>query len=371
MLHHSNFLIVFYAIFLVMMITVFIRTDATVYSNKQNTQYSSKLTAASHSAVQSLDPQKLMQGNYLWSDEKSRIKTMDTFYYTLASSFMSSTHDMTLQVSTPIIMMIDTDGYYIGYNALFNWDNLADPNKENEFDNAMQLTSLTTWGENIYGYYVRYYLTDDVSVTTDSGKAYQGKRKNVAYLMEKDGISGSIIDYLDGTMRRTEHGTDIGEEFIHRKEEFIISETEATLSRYINQYNYSAGTNAGGYQLNMPRISGEMWHRLLANPTFVTFLQGTNVNNGKEVLNTYAYSGGEIMKADKYFMTEETTPRGTFQIYHSFRECRDEGLLTDNGDGSYTFKGHSPGSIIIIDKLYFTMAECAQQGAVPCPDCIK
>lgn len=375
MLHHSNFILIFFAIFLAFFFVITVRTTGATYSTKENTEYTSKLTAASHSAVQTIEPKKLINGEYLWNDEESRKKAVDAFYYSLASSFMQTTMDRSLQVSTPILLLIDTDGYYIGYNALFDWNNIAgvtttDYKKIDDFNQSIQMTSLGAWGEERFGYHIRYYLDDNyVSIIAPSGKKYTGRRGEVAAWMEKDGVSATedIIHYIKGEFTaHTATGDNLGDAFLVYKEDIIVNSIEDALSRYINQYNYSAGNNGGGYSLTMPDISGEMWHRLLVNPTFVAFLQGDNINNGEKIINTYAYSGGELLKGDKYFITEH----GGKKIYHSYRECVKNGEILDTDTEFFT--GHSTGiSGGQIEKLYFTMGDCAAQGAVPCPDCIK
>ena len=375
MIHHSNFILIFFAIFLAFFFTITVRTKGAVHSTRENTEYASKLTAASHSAVQTIEPKKLINGEYLWNDEASRKKAVDAFYYSLAASFMQSTVNQSLQVSTPILLLVDTDGYYVGYNALFDWSNAAgvtpaDYSKLNKFTQSIQMSSLTAWGEERFGYYIRYYLDNNyVSIIAPSGKKYTGRRNEVAASMEKDGIAATedVILYIKGeSTAETANGENLGDAFLVYKENVIVNSIEDSLARYINQYNFNAGNNGGGYELTMPDVSGEMWHRLLVNPTFIAFLQGNNVNNGTKVINTYAYSGGELLKGDKYFITEI----GGKKIYHSYRECVKNGEISETDPE--TFKGHTtgiPGAHI--EKLYFTMGDCATQGAAPCPDCIK
>ena len=375
MLHHSNFIIVFFTIMFASLFLVFIRTDAMTNASKQNIEYGRKLTAASHSAMQSLEPQQVMSGRYIWSNEDDRRKSINSFYYSLSQSFLKSTLDNNIQVTTPIILLIDTDGYYIGYNALFNSENMVDPDKINEFQNGLQLTGLNTWGEEYplgSQYYIRYYLNDNVKVTTPEGKIYEGNRHAVAETLFSKGADSDLVYYLDGSDVLLKdagpmHTDYIGEKFEVQKTDLIVNKTQETLNTYINQYNYNAGVNAGGYNINMPNISGEMWHRLLENPTIISFMQGHNINTGKEIVNTYAYSGGEILKGDKYFITDV----GLSKKYHSMRECLKTADLTSNGDGTYTFDDGSGAGPIKVEKIYFTMQDCADQGASPCPVCIK
>lgn len=385
MSNQSSYLFAFYAIFIAMLFVIFIRAEGIKSGSKENTEYSTKLSTASHSAVQALEV-KTLGKNVLWADANNRKETVNTFYYTLAESILNSTQDNDIQISTPIVLLIDMDGYYIGYNALFNLDNIqARPYETkmetlDKFKDNLQISSINTWGEEKYGYHIQYSLTDMVNVTTATGKTYKGVRYDVASKMTKDGISGDIISYLDGTkLLYSSSGELLGEEFTLSKTDFIVARTEETLARYINEYNYNAGNNAGGYDLTMPDISGETWHRLLQNPTFIAFLQGHNKRTGKEVINTYAYAGGEVIKSDQYFITSQMINGEVHRTYHSLNECQKNNWIktyntkiqfndhqavdeTETGD---TWAGKE------INMTYPSMADCAAQGAYPCPICIR
>ncbi len=372
MLHKSNFIMIFYVLVFASLLLLFIRTDAVTQASKQNIEYGRKLTSASHSAMQSLEPQKVMAGKYIWSNKEDRKKAIETFYYSLNQSFMNSTNNDRIQVTTPIVLLIDTDGYYIGYNALFNSENMLDPSKENEYADAIQVSELNTWSEELYGCYVRYYLNDNVIITDPIGKTFKGDRHLVADQLKSLGYSDAFVEYLNGTEHVIAdagplHTDYIGEKVEVNKTDIIVDKTQNTLNKYINEYNYSAGNNGGGYKIVMPNISGEMWHRLLENPTIISFIQGHNIDTGKEVINTFAYSGGEIIKADKYFITDV----GLSKKYHSMRECLKTSELKKETDGTYKYTAHDGSYDVIVDKFYFTMQECAEQGASPCPDCIR
>ena len=375
---NHNLTLAFLIIFSVMMIPVLLRSNLTTRSSRANTEYSTKLTAAAHSGIQVADPKGLVTASYIWTNEGYRKKALDSFFHSLCESFMQGTNNDSLQVAVPIIILIDIDGYYMNYNALFDWASIHDITKMNDFDNQIQMGSLTPWSENKYGYYIRYFLTDYTEITTSNGKVYKGDRHEVASLMEKDLITGDIINYLNGTMHQHKGSDDLGEAYIWNRDHFIVDAINTEMASYINERNYSAGRNGGGYDLEMPEISGEMWHRMLENPTLLSFLQGHNINNSKETINTFAYAGAEVFKGDKYFITTEAGHRDILKgsqkvgetdenkVYHSFRQEYADGHITENADGDFVFTDGS-----IINKLYFTMGDCAKEGAVPCPECIQ
>ena len=378
---HHNYTLAFIIIFVALMIPAMIRSDRTTHSLRMNTQYGTKLTAAAHSAILKADPKGLVMAGYIWTRKEDRERALETFFKSLSESYMKDSNNENIRIAVPFILLIDVDGYYLCSNALFDWASIRDLTKINDFNDPVQMNSIMAWGEDRYGYHVRYYLNDYVEVSDPAtNKTYKGDRHTVAQELTKDGKTGDIITFLDGTMKITEHGHEVGETYKIHREEFIVAGIEETIRTYINQYNYSAGRNGGGYNLTMPRVPGETWHRMLENPTLLCFMQGKNVFTSKEVINTFAYAGSEIFKTDKYFITAQsgthTVLRGREnlgtdenKIYHSYRKALAAGELSYNADGELVFAGHGGGSEVI-NRLYNTMADCASEGALPCKDCI-
>ncbi len=354
---------IFYVFFVSTAVIIFLQIDSVTFASKENTSYGSKLTAAAHSAVETVDAKNALDGEYLWQNREDRQAAVDTFFYAFASS-MSTAADSRVQVTTPVILLVDTDGFYIGYNALFKLSNIADRSKENEFANSMQITELIPWSINKNGYSIRLYLNDTVLVTSPEGKRYKGKRRDVANALLKASEDSGVVDYLNEDIEKTANGESLGSEYSYDRTAAIVGSVQETLNKYINEYNNSAVVNGESYHIEMPEVKGEMWHRLLENPTFVAFMQGTNVNTGKTIINTYAYAGGEYIKNEKYFITDDG-------YYHRLKTLIEAGDVIVNSDGQYEITGHygSYGGYTV-DKLYNSMEECARHGANPCPDCI-
>ena len=366
MFHHSNFIMIFYIFFVSLAVIIFLQIDQVTYSKETNTEYGSKLTAATHSAISSIDASKFIDGQYLWSDSTSRKDTMDTFYHALSMSFDLATSDNRIQISTPVVLFIDTDGYYIGYNALFEAENISDASKINQFTDNLQVTELIPWTLNKSGYTIRYYLNDYIKVTTPASKVYRGSRTDVAYQMIKDDPTGNeaISKYLRKETQKTAGSDILGAEYDYDANAAIIGSIQDTLNKYINEYNRSYVIDSESYHLEMPQVSGEMWHRLLENPTFIAFMQGRNAVTGENVVNTYAYAGGEYIKSEKYFVTSDG-------YYHEFNKEYENGeIYFDDSEGTYIFIGHNGSLNETIAGFYSSMEDCAKKGASPCPDCI-
>ena len=416
MFQQSNFTLIFYIILFSVLVTSFIRQDKTDISAITSTEYSSRLTAAAHSAMQSANTDKLSLGTAIWDTKEEREKALNTFYTALSQSFLQEADDSLLRTAIPVVVLIDEDGYYINYNVLFD-DNNIDPNYSAESflqegnEGMSQTGSINTWAEHIGpgadplapsqdSWVVRYTLSDYVWVTAPDGKFYEGNRYRVAENIKNDPAryttNGSDIvacDYLEGKTTVLPN-----EDFKGHKERFIIKETEDTINRFINQFNYrKMGKNGRAYHITMPRIKSEVWHRMLENPTVLTFMQGSDTNVETDKISVFAYSGGELVKTDRYFITK--IPTTDYLIYHSVRECNKPsspetlekkwvcgncGSINDSsqtqcsscsepkdGDDVDTYLYTKGTANSYVNSFYPTMADAAALGATPCPDCIK
>jgi len=364
----TGFILLFYIVFLAFIIVPFIRNSQISDSGTINTEYTSRLTSACHSAMQ--EAQKGLgtaiteDVSGIWNSESNRRSTADAFYQAAYINFSQQNYtDEAIDVAIPIMMLIDNDGYYLYYNALFNSEEVLNPGDTdylNHFNSVNQMSSIMTWAEDKFGYTVRYYLNDYVSVTTPNGIIYEDDRKEVAKKMVEyeSGVTDSsdIIKYLRGESIPT------GEDYERDKMDAITDLTQDTLNYYINERNYASGRNGDGYVVTMPKMSKEDWHRLFKNPTVLAFIQGKNTNTGKVVINTFAYAGSEIIVSDKYFITEEGADH--HKIYHSLNEELNMGRVSIIDDRFY-YNGD------LITALYPSMADCAVHNATPCLDCIK
>ncbi len=355
MFHHSNFIILFYIFFASAALIIFLQINATAFASRENTAYSVKVTSASQAAIDSVDYEKMLEGKNIWEEKSARDNALNVFYNTLSRSLAKTGTDDNIQVSTPLILFVDRDGYYIGWNATFDVTNMADVGKENEFVNSMQVTALIPWSVENSGYTLRYSLYGDViSVVAPDGTVYKDKNKFPA---EVEGLS----------MTKSEVKT------------AIVEQTQQTIEKYINEYNRSAVINNAAYTLEMPTVAGEAWHRLLENPTFITFFQGTNVNTGRNIISAYAYAGSETNKKEKWIITPSVD--GTLPpVYHNLTTIVGTGeaslVSVTNAEGisvldvvvDPTHYGSNGTSVEV--KLYGSAEECAKNGAVPCPDCV-
>ncbi len=359
----TQWALLFYIVFIAYITVSFLRSDKVDKAGVDNIEYANKLTAACHSAIDSADMGSLTGSGKtrrgLWTDLQKRKEVLDTFYRTLGLNFMRHTEDDDLRIAVPITILIDNDGYYINYNALFNKDEVG--SDLNEYEEVNQLSSIMTWAEDIYGYNIRYCLDDYIYVTTPAGARYEGSRSKVIQnLIEEEGISptSNLILYLKGNTELNHR------KYLDHKADLIVDSIQKTLQYYVNEYNYATGLYGDGYSMVLPNVSTEDWHRLLARPTFVAFMQGRNTDTGKVIINTFAYAGGELIKADKYYVTPTSNPN--MYMYHSVNNSLANGEMTQAG-------------LANLGAIYDSMADCLTSFAKdkknvevhPCPNCIR
>lgn len=448
------------------------RTNANSKAVATNTRYTDALTSACEDAIRTINTEQIEKA---WPTSKERDKTLRTFYNTLAFCFNSeftSEADNTHRY-TPIVCLIDTDGYYIAYNSVFDesgnafvfdstghvehgmfsqYHNAASDPDAKAFDESLTTSPINTWTAQYGDYSVRYFLDDTLEILIPDGRLYKGHRKEVKDLIIKlatyggngtkdpnnegkliepviwmnTGKTAKDADHYDIKAPREKESlyavlTD-DKFYEEEKNATIVSKINTEVEYYINYRNVLAKNNEIPYGYTMPQIRGEDWHRLLENPTVISFLQGTQMSTGKELVNIYSTGGGELVKEHGYFVMDgdyhylrslncpdyvvrsrivrqEITYEGgkrdgedadhdgiedktyfeTEVYYYRDRstwtdadEGIREGLLKDGkwwkdrSDSGWWDDGHWQR----IDKIYNSMEECARHGAEAC-DCAR
>ncbi len=428
----SDWIIIFSIIFICFTSIVFFGINQDRTSTVVNEEYANMLTIACHDTVKTADLELIKTG--VWPTEESRQSALAAFYSTLAycmnNEYMEEEKSNHLFI--PSVVLIDVDGYYVSYNSALDdkgnvyigtsssgneysrWMSMADSTggdiiaNKNAYKEGVTISPINTWTAQYGDYTVRFYLNDEMSViySDASGKTYvqKGTPEKLKKEFEQLVKEGKIVDStLDGVApnRNTADTrcsfrqllTDSGK-FDREKSYVIVSQINNEVEYYINYHNAFAEENDIPYSYTMPDIKGESWHRLLKNPTAIAFMQGRQMQTGKQFTNVYALSGGELVKQHKYYITEE----GGKLYYHNLYAKNCPLYTTDcvDVDEVVNFKGGQMGltpdvyetidahqewyktskstgiRVPISDEgdpvetLYDSMEECARQGAYPC-----
>ncbi len=340
-----------------------------------NTEYANKLAAACHDAAATIQKTEIDNYGSAWSRQEKRKETLDVFYDTLAYSFNAeySTKFDEIVLYTPVVCLIDIDGFYISYNVVFDETGYVDI-PANAMDRNAVLP-INTWSApcpGSSGYIIRYRLNDNVDVITDENRVYSGERNEVFARIKAD-KERILAGYHADDLNELKNLLTNDEVFVKERNNLIIRQINSQIEYYINQHNTIGDGYEQKYTFTMPEVSGEDWARLLENPTVISFLQGRSAKLKNRLLNVYSLAGGELAKEYHYFITNENG----YKEYHCLeapcggRVTRHEGTRTvqyyeDNQlkqktipTVTYRYNGHE------ISRMYSSMEECAREGAVP------
>ncbi len=355
----SNFAIVFMGIAICFGIIIFMNVDITKRVGQENVEYGNKLTSACWDAAKTMRRENLETYGHVWHNNEDLNNTLDVFYTSLTYSFNWDTQGRVNEMAlyTPVVCLVDMDGYYISHNVVFNQTGLittaTDPDKRNG------LTSLNTWTQTFGNAVVRFYLNDYVTVYAPNSVEYKGERVDVLTRIMKDFGSGgwvSSISFLGNTSQ-----------FNKIKNALIVREINDQCEYYINRHNVVGDNYEMQYTFELPEISGEEWARLLEHPTVISFLQGYSSIADNRMLNIYSLAGGELTTNYHYFIDPSTN------TYHCIEACRGvtksvvnvpsvnlaEGTTTYTQQVQYYYHGN------LIEAIYSTQTECARLGATP------
>lgn len=323
-------------IFLVMLLSFFgvysMNADIQTAASVKNSQYTNYLTSATYDAVKEM--KKSTDGTVMMPDSSSREKVINTFFNSLAMDFgYDTTEDMTkLKSYVPVVVMVDNNGYYIGYNHQYL-------DAEGNTHLKSVITDLNTWSTTSGNYIVRYFLGTKVNVTDlNTMKFYSG-------------TYDEVYDKLSKPTALKELGFDSESSFTKRRNEIIIPKIQDTVEYFINNQNKVASALRSDYTFEMPLTSSDDWARALENPTCIAFLQGVRVSDTSKYLNIYSLTGGEIRKNSNVMYTEVIENGKVIKKYYE----NDANPNTDDKNSGYVANQKAAakdgGSITYYDDL--------------------
>lgn len=353
----SNFIILFLGIAACFIFVAFTNIDITQKTNVENTEFSTKLSSACYDAAQSMKTENVEHFGKVWHNEEDLLDTLTVFYNSLVYSFnwdnQGRVNEMALY--TPVVCLVDLDGYYISHNVVFNTTGTVSIPDDAEKRNG--LSALNTWTKSYNGVILRYFLNDNVEVYCGDGSKVEGNRYKVYELLsEKHPGEAAELSFIIND-----------DEFNSRKNELIVREINKQCEYYINRHNVIGDSYYNQYQFEMPEVAGEDWSRLLQNPTVISFLQGYSARTSDNYLNVYSLAGGELVKNYHYFIDGdeyhciEAESGVTKSINTVTTDYESEGTVktVTTEYVVYEFNGHK------IDTIYNSQTECAMRGATP------
>lgn len=336
-----NIVIIVLGVFFVGLLWFNWNNQKAVSYNRTNIEYANKLASACYDAAQTIDAENMGNEKGVWSSLPKRLYTLEIFYKSLAKNVDrdNDVQAVSMPEYTPFVILVDTNGFYISYNACF--DEYGNGIVPDDMDQLNSISNLNTWVENYGNTTVRYYLNDFVDVTLADGTFYTGLRENV--YQELPDAAKAKLPFLASKESYGEYRINV-----------VARTMEDVMNYYLNTQIINHSEYNTGYDITLPETIGEDWSRMLLHPTVISFMQGDQKYVDGRVLNIYAYAAGELNTRYRYFIIN-----GEYYCIDKDMAEQIEYSTDEKGIVSAYYKGTQ------IDGFYNSMEECAKYGAVP------
>lgn len=139
------------------------------------------------------------------------------------------------------------------------------------------------------------------------------------------------------------------EDFYLIRKNCIITGIEKSLRYYCNKYNSIAQLYSITYNFSMPVVDNSEWTRSIDNPSMIVLFQGYPFGNS--VIGTYnrfLIAGARIKKKEAYYLEQKEW----YYLYHK-SDCSEL----------------KKGGIYFFNNPYYSILDCAKEGAYACPVC--
>ncbi len=347
----TDYIIIFLIIFGCFGMFAFYKTNLNSQTEIAETEYANALAVACHDAARTIQVEKAEEG--VWSNSADRNYTLNTFYNTLNFCFNTEYTEKSDETKkyTPIVCLIDNNGYYLSYNTVldhtesvyiqdesgsvqdaYSFHSKTEANKDKNvkaYYESMITTPINVWVESYGQYKVRFYLNDLIDIVTPDGITHTDTYRNTAkayaagegIFKSLPGDSGKKVPYyviIENGSEKTDKNTIkalLANKAVYQniKNKIITQSITDEVNYYINNQNIYNRDAEITYDYYMPDIPEEDWHRLLSNPTVIAFLQGRQAATGEILSNIYSIGGGEVTKNGQYYITKESD--GVY-VYH-------------------------------------------------------
>lgn len=299
--------------------------------------YAVKLQSACYNAAKTINISHIRNSSGAWDAPSARNLTLDIFYRSLALNLGTDGTDRNEAAEmTPIVVLVDNGGFYVSYNACFDtYNNTKIPISA---DGHSVISGLNTYSETYAGVAVHFYLTDYVEIILPDGCYLSGKRQEVYdELPDETKLSLSFMASEN--------------KFAEFRSYTVTTRIEETLNYYLNTQFINVDTFNTGYQISIPRTSGECWARAIENPSIIAFFQGEQDYVDGKLLSSYAYAAGEMSVGDLFFIQDG--------YYYRVDSSLNIQKVLEDGIYKYFYNGEQ------INQFFTSMKECAAMGATP------
>lgn len=274
-----------------------------------------------------------------FEDEETRKAVLEKLKVVFNQNFSKyGFHKDDINFMVPATFLVDNDGYYINYSRL------TDNGGNDELKNLT--TPLNTWNKSYGDYSIRFFLNDYCEVTKIDGEIISGDILQVYKKLEKPTELSFIPSHLN--LEKKEDVKRFYGCYEEEKRYVVLTDFEDQLNYFITTHNKYKNRHERSYRVTIPRTDKSYDSRLLNMPSIVSFVQGPQYSSTKGYINVYALTGTIKEKGRLYYISP--LKENNTKYYH-YKNCSHAVHARNNRDK--------------------TMTECAREGALPCPYCIK
>ncbi len=285
----------------------------------------------------------------------------DTFFKALFAGFGvsdSPTGKDQLKMYVPLLLVTDTDGFYIMCHSTNNAGTQTTTAWTPKQPYCYNGTLDSTGGAipMTYSYQVNYTMGDEVKLTiTPAGEKsyyFEGNYKTLvsdytaAILDSSDQAAVNVLTKFMQEATKNQKPFN-GEYFTNFRNSVMIYQITKKMNYYVNQHNQIARNYGISYTFELPESAMDSFSRTINDISLLAIFQGYPYGKGTDdVYSRFSVSGARLYKADRYQITKE----GSLWYYHR-ASCS---------------KVANPSAVL---DSKGSRAECAALGAYACPDC--
>lgn len=329
----------FILIFLVFFFAMTLKTDLSIgqLKNLQNekSELHRSLDTATSDAITFLAKADSYGTNSINKD-----KVVSNFFTSLYASLdmiSDKNAQLELEMYIPVILLCDTDGYYVYYYDEFKasdgftyterkWsEKMPFYYRDANFVYRFTLTNM------IYIYDSSHLLSSENVIVTD----YKEIQTNPQYDTFRSQYSKSFL-LNDEAFKLTRKGA-------------ILNQLEEVLAYYTSRHNTIAKQNGITYTFSFPSNKRGEWAGYIEDVNLTVVFQGYPYGRGRNyVFNKISSSGADVIKRKGYYVEK----KGWYHLTHK-QGCP---LLAE--------------SIMVLEETFSSLEECAKIGAYCC-ECIE
>ncbi len=364
-----HYLIIFVIVFLPLFAKAYMKIDNLQVMDERASNYNETIDNAVDDSLNSLIETQDSLAHQINLETCS-----DTFFKSIFAGFGvtdSPTGKQQLQMYVPLLLVTDSDGFYVMYHSMNSTKSKTSRvwSTEQPYCASGYLTPKSSGAvETPIKYQIRFTMSDKIHLSlARETEAYTYEGLYNTFLSENADIGSAAYELLKkfwttATITKANkdaapdpNKTDWG--FLAKdcwndfRQSTMIYQITKKMNYYVNEHNAIARQFGISYTFDLPESSMDSFARTIDSISLLAIFQGYPYGSGTDdVYSRFSVSGARLYRGDRYVVTNgakdgENTPL----IYHR-SSC-----------------ANLSGKTVI--SAYSSKEACASDGAYPCPYC--